>query len=206
MAVRDLFWGCPFCKAAGRIRKVRLREKCMECGATFQRGAAATIVGSHGRVSRVLSAAQWLEMLGPIRVPEPDEAGRILGPELVRVKRTTGQRQFYYGAAFLGWIETYDHPRAAQLELYTDGLHLRTRDGVEERWTLEQITGLQPASSTIQLGFRDHMVSIKFVEGSVRLWTAALSQLLHEFYERQGFEILVLQPHIRVCRAATSAT
>ena len=206
MAVRDLFWGCPFCREPGRIRKTRGTERCHACLASFKRGHQAMIVGESNGHRHVLSAAEWLNRLGPVQVPEPDAQGRILGPELVRVKRTIGQKRYYAGTTFLGWIETYDRPRRGMLELRTDGLYFRAADGSAEHWTIDRVTGLQPASSAIQLGFRTHMVSVKFLEGSVRLWTGALTAQIREHYDRQGFDVLVLQPHIRLCRAETSAT
>jgi hypothetical protein len=206
MAVRDLLWGCPFCSEPGRIRQARRIERCLACHASFKRGRAANIVGEASGHRYELSAAQWLERLGPVRVPGPDAAGRILGPELVRVKRTTGQKRYYAGTTFLGWIETYDRPRKGMLELRTDGLYFRAADRSADHWTIDRLTGLQPASSGIQLGFRTHMVSLKFIEGSVRLWTGALTHLIRDHYERQGYDVLVLQPHIRLCRAETSAT
>src|SRR5687767_11522674 len=163
MAVRDLLWGCPFCKQPGRIRKSGWRERCLACNASFKRGRAATIVGESNGHRHVLSAAEWLERLGPVQVPAPDDAGRIVGPELVRVKSTTGQKRYCAGETFLGWIETYDRPRKGTLELRVDGLHFRAFDGSAEHWPVDRLTGLQPASSTIQLGFRTHMVAVKFL-------------------------------------------
>jgi hypothetical protein len=164
------------------------------------------IVGNLDGREIVASAAEWLERLGPVLLPSPDARGGIIGPELVRMKRTTGQTRYYFGNSFLGWVETYDEPRKGVLELRSDGLHFSAFDGSTECWPIERITGLQPASSTIQLGLRGHMVSLKFIEGSVRLWTAALSSLIRAHYEREGYDVLVLQPHLRVCRAETSTT
>lgn len=206
MAVRDLLWGCPLCRTPGAIRKQRRREQCTRCGARFRRDARATIevVSDAGRDVR--PAGEWLRMLGPPVPPPPDPHGRILGPERVRMKRTTGQDPFYYGTGFMGWVETYGRTTAGTLELHTDGLHFRATSGAAETWALDRLTGIQPASSSLQFGFRDHMASVKFVEGSVRLWTRAISDLLHEHYSRQGLRVLQLQPHVRTCAAVQTAS
>lgn len=206
MAVRDLLWGCPFCGTGGRIRKRRRHEQCMECGARFHRGRGATIIGRSGGTERVGTAAEWLARLGPPRTPPTAPDGRILGPERVAVKSTTGQEPLRSGDAFLGWIETYGPTRKGMLELRADGLHFQPRRGAAEHWSFDLITGLQPASSAIQVGFRGHMTSVRFVEGSVRLWTHAVGGLLREHYRRDGMQVLELQPHIRACPDVTSGS
>ncbi|HUF49196.1 MAG TPA: hypothetical protein VMN60_00065 [Longimicrobiales bacterium] len=182
-------------------------ERCLECGAAFRRGLKATIITrtTDGR-EETRPAAAWLEQLGPVRVPEPGPDGRMVGPERVRVRSTVGQKPFYYGRAFLGWIETYTPTRTGTMDVRADGLLFLPDRGPVEHWPIASITGLQPASATVQLGFRDHMTSIRFLEGSVRLWTRVLSAVLHEHWGRQGYHVLELQPHIRTCRVATSAT
>jgi len=202
MAVRDLFWGCPVCRSPGSIRRVRRRERCLHCDATFRRGPRACIVleGKGGR--EVLPAAEWLARLGPPEIPPPDAGGRILGPEKVRVKQTVGQRPFYYGSGFMGWIETYGATTVGSLELHLDGLHFQATTGESSIWTLDELTGLQPASSTLQLGFRGHMKAVKFLEGPVRLWTRAIADILHAHYEARGRQVRELQPHVRTCAIA----
>ena len=56
MAVRDLLWGCPLCRAPGAIRPDGRRERCRECGAEFSRGRGSTIVARMDGSTRVRSA------------------------------------------------------------------------------------------------------------------------------------------------------
>ncbi|HSJ09098.1 MAG TPA: hypothetical protein VK928_04270 [Longimicrobiales bacterium] len=117
------------------------------------------------------------------------------------MKSTNGQRPFYYGTGFMGWVETYGPATRGTLELRVDGLHLLATSGEAVHWAFDELTGIQPASSSLQLGFRTHMTAVKFLEGSVRLWTRALSDLLHEHYARRGLRVIQLQPHVRTCPA-----
>jgi hypothetical protein len=96
----------------------------------------------------------------------------------------------------VGWFELYEPARRGTMLLRTDGLHLTI--GSETRhWRPEQVTGLQPASSSIQLRLGAELASVKFVEGSVRLWTRALTDLLRRHHRACGREVIELQPCIR---------
>jgi hypothetical protein len=201
MAVRDLLWGCPLCRTPAAFRGGWRGEACTSCGATFRRGAGATIVARRGAETLVRPAGEWVRLLGQPATPAPDASGRVLGPDRVRVKTTNGQRPFYYGSGFMGWVETYGSATRGTLELRADGLHFLATSGESVHWAFGTLTGIQPASSSLQLGFRDHMTAVKFLEGSVRLWTRALSDLLHAHYAGLGLRVTQLQPHVRTCPA-----
>ena len=199
MPVRDLLWGCPLCRTAGGIRPDGRRERCRSCGAGFRRGRGSTIIASMDGSTRMQSAAEWLSSLGPVQAPPPDADGLILGPEQVRVRHARRHNPLRYSGELLGWVEEYDRPRQGIMSLRVDGLHFQPQRGTALHWSPGEITGLQPASSSLQLGLHRQMASVKFLEGSVRLWTRALSDLLRDHYRRIGRDVLELQPFVRTC-------
>ena len=205
MAVRDLLWGCPLCRVPGAIRPLGRRERCRACGAEFRRGRGARIAVRAGELRHERGAAEWLAELGPVIAPSAGPDGLILGPEPVRVKVTTGQKPLHFGDQLLGWVETYGRVRPGILTLRTDGLHFQPARGQAALWRPDDVTGLQPASSSLQVGLRDVMASVRFLEGSVRLWTRAVSDLLHSHYRHHGREVVEFQPFIRTARASGTA-
>jgi hypothetical protein len=199
VAVRDLLWGCPLCRGAGTIRRAGRGERCGACGASFRRADGASIVATRDGAAQRRSAAEWLAILGPVEAPPPGADGRILGPERVRVRHTRRQDPLHWSGELLGWVEVYDKPRTGTMTLRHDGLHFRPLRDEAIHWTPRQITGIQPASSSLQLGLHDRMASIRFIDGSVRLWTRALSELLRDHYRQHGRDVLELQPCVRTC-------
>jgi hypothetical protein len=196
MAVRDLLWACPLCRAPGAIRPAGRGERCSDCGTAFRRGRGARIVAVREGRSHDRPAGDWLRELGPPVVPDPRADGVVLGPEPVKVKVTRGQAPLSWRGNVLGWVEEYGPARRGTLTLHTTGLELAI-DGAATRWTHDDVTGLQPASSSIQLGLHEQMVSIKFLEGSVRLWTRALADALRLHHRACGREVIELQPFVR---------
>ncbi|HEX2167545.1 MAG TPA: hypothetical protein VHG09_09980 [Longimicrobiales bacterium] len=199
MAVRDLLWGCPLCRAPGSIRPDRKRERCRQCGAEFRRSAGARVTAERDGVRVERAAGEWLDLLGPAKAPAPDANGIILGPEQVSVKLTRRQDPLEWAGQLIGWIEVYTRPRMGILSMRDDGLHFQPNRGDGVYWGPADLTGLQPASSSLQLGLHGHMAAVKFLEGSVRLWTRALSDLLLRHYRAQGRAVLELQPCVRTC-------
>lgn len=197
MAVRDLLWGCPICRAAGAIRPDGRRERCRACEATFRRGRGATIVADRNGERQERSAADWVRLLGPVEAPLPQPDGLILGPDPVRVKLTATHRPLRFGSELLGWVESYHRAEAGTLSLGMDGLHFQRAMGDIVHWSPADLTGLQPASSSLQLGLRGRMASVKFLEGSVRLWTRAVSDLLRAWHLEQGRDVFEIQPYVR---------
>ena len=199
MAVRDLLWGCPICREPGGIRPDGRRERCHACGATFRRGSGAAIIVEHQGRADQRAPAEWLAALGAIEVPRATSDGRLIGPERVRVKHMTGQKPLRLGSELLGWVEAYSKAATGAMVLRTDGLHFTPERGGPVHWAPEDITGLQPASSSLQLGLHGDMASVKFLEGSVRLWTRAVSDLVREHHRRHGRDVLEFQPFVRTC-------
>jgi hypothetical protein len=202
MAVRDLLWGCPLCRTPGGIRPHGRRERCHACGARFQRGRGVVIVAERGGLVLDRTAAEWIATLGPAQLPPAGNDGVILGPERVLVKVTRHQKALRFGRDLLGWVEVYGKPQRGTLTLLVTGLRFQPDGDSAVEWAPADLTGLQPASSAIQLGLHRQMASVRFVDGSVRLWTRALADLLRHHYRGRGQEVVELQPFIRT-RALT---
>jgi hypothetical protein len=78
-----------------------------------------------------------------------------------------------------------------------------------------QLTVVQPASSSIQLGRSapghsppgrvpgraPALASIRLLDGSVRLWAMALVELIRVHHRQAGLDVLEFQPRIRTCSA-----
>ncbi|HEX6309186.1 MAG TPA: hypothetical protein VFZ69_13405 [Longimicrobiales bacterium] len=141
----------------------------------------------------------WLERLGPATLPVPGPDGVILGPEPVRVKRSARQRPLRFGPGVLGWVEIYDRPEQGTIALTREGLTFRREGAAPSLWSLEGLKGVQPASSSLQLRYADQLLSLKFPEGSVRLWTRTLGEALREHHRRAGRAVVELQPCVRTC-------
>jgi hypothetical protein len=140
-------------------------------------------------------ATEWLADLGPPMPPPPGDDGVILGPEAVRVKFTRRQEPLRWRGHTLGFVEIYESAIRGTLTLADDGLRL---DAAEvRRWDAAAIRGVQPASSSVQLVLGREMVSLKFLEGSVRLWTAALTRFVRHHHAACGREVIELQPLVR---------
>lgn len=205
MAVRDLLWGCPLCRTPDGIRPQGRAESCRACGARFRRGHGVVIVAERSGVVVERTAAEWTATLGPAQTPDPRADGIVLGPERVTVKFTRNQKTLRFGGDLLGWVEVYGRARRGTLTLRVDGLLFQPDAGARNEWGPGDLTGLQPASSALQLGLHRQMASVRFREASVRLWTRALSDLLRNYYHSLGREVVELQPVVRT-RILTAST
>jgi hypothetical protein len=143
------------------------------------------------------TAAEWTAALGPAQIPDAGPDGIILGPERVTVKFTQNQETLHFGGDLLGWVEVYGKPRRGSMTLRVDGLLFEADTGTRAEWAPGDLTGLQPASSALQLGRHREMASVRFRDASVRLWTRALSDLLRNYYRSLGREVVELQPVVR---------
>jgi hypothetical protein len=197
MAVRDLLWGCPLCRAPDAIRPHGRVESCRACGARFRRGRGVVIVAERAGVVLERTAAEWTAQLGPAQPPPAGKDGVILGPERVLVKITRNQKTLRFGGDLLGWVEVYGKTRRGSMTLRVDGLLFQPDTGARSEWAPGDLTGLQPASSALQLGLHREMASVRFRDASVRLWTQALSDLLRNYYRSLGREVVELQPVVR---------
>lgn len=200
MAVRDVLWACPVCRTPGGIRRGKWRtESCQACGTRFRRGRGAAIVAERGTSREERPVRDWLDGLGAVRLPTARPDGTVLGPEPVRVKRSRAQRALRFGSQLLGWVELYDKPVKGAITLQTDRLSFQPEAGSPTLWPIDALRGIQPASSSLQLRLPDQLVSLKFPDGSVRLWTRVLGEVVQDHYRRSGREVFELQPCVRTC-------
>jgi len=197
--MRDLLWACPVCRTFSSIRDGgRNGEVCNACGARFRRGRGASIrLTTADGATRVASPADLEDML-PAFSEMPTDNGRT-GPvqAIARVVRAT--RPISFRGEYLGRAETFGPRTPATVTLDDRNLAL----GIPESpmvWPLETITAVQPSSSAVQVNSTIHpLVSIKFVDQSVRLWEATLHDRIARRYADTGRgTIIQFHPHIRV--------
>jgi hypothetical protein len=156
------------------------------------------IVARRAGLTLERTAAEWVAELGPVPIPTAGPDGVILGPERVRVKVTRHQKALSFSGDLLGWVEVYGKATRGSMTLYGSLLRFEPDHGGHViEWSPGDLTGLQPASASLQLGSHQQMTSVKFEDGSVRLWTKALSSVVSEHWARLGFEVVELQPVVR---------
>lgn len=155
------------------------------------------IVAQRAGLTLERTAAQWVAELGPVPIPTAGPDGVILGPERVRVKVTRDQKPLRFGGDLLGWVEVYGKATRGSMTLYDRLLRFEPDRGNVIEWSPGDLTGLQPASSSLQLGSHQQMASVRFEDGSVRLWMKALSSAVSDHWARLGLELVELQPVVR---------
>jgi hypothetical protein len=201
LPLKDLLWACPACHG---IETLDRAGDCRRCGARFRRGRGARIVLDRaGAPAEELDAHAWLA-----RLPWPDLDGEGLAlppavepPFQERVQLRTEQRRTALRQAgdYLGRIEIFGPREQGLLEL--DEAVLAFRGDAGGAWTvrLEELAAVQPASSAIQLKARGGPVmSIRFPNGSVRLWEQRIKVCVRRAWSRAGrSEIVEFQPRIR---------
>ncbi|MEX0890661.1 MAG: hypothetical protein WEB88_00730 [Gemmatimonadota bacterium] len=185
MAIGDLLWACPLCQAPQSIHQQSDGERCTSCGARWRRGPAGTIVaepsagaaeGAPSGVAESAPPAAWLDRLPVLEPGFPVEAAvelrRGLAPEPVRLR-----------GELVGWVERLADPVAGTLRLDADRLHFRAHHGGTESWVLEDVTGFQISSRTLQIKVRGREVmALAFPGGSARYWELVLSAALRSHW------------------------
>jgi hypothetical protein len=141
-----------------------------------------------------LPAVQWLQRL-PARPANwgPPE------PAAVRLKIASGTHAIARHGELLGWIDRLGPVRRGILSLDDDHLRFRTQDGSTLQWPLDEITAIQPSSSSLQIKARGRPVaSLGFPQASVRLWEDAIQDFIRRRWRAAGRgEIVEFQPMIR---------
>lgn len=206
MAIRDLLWACPICGAVGGLRADGRVEACASCGTRFRRGEGASIVAERvGETPRCLPAAAWVDRLPeiPTDFPSDDDAprqSRELHRDRVRARFATGFSVLRVRGAYLNRIERFGPDREGVLVLETDRLRFEPVDGTVESWHFDDLTAIQPSSSTLQIKARGReVVSFRFPDGSARYWEERLAAALRRHYRETGRgEIVEFQPRIVV--------
>lgn len=217
MAIADVLWACPACGTDAALRAAggkRGATACRACGATFARTPDARIAMTDPASGRtvVRNVAEWTRGLTvPMRAtasPAGASAGGGGAPPAIReagalMRVALGARPLRHRREYLGAIELLGEPIPGTLVLTTDHLAF-TGDGTTRTWRLDDLTAVQPSSSTLQIkARREPVVSFRFPADSVRLWEELLTTVLRERYRRAGRgEILEFQPRIVARRDA----
>lgn len=197
VAIRDLLWACPTCRAISSIQAARRHEQCTGCGTRFRRGMGATIIATRtDGVVEAKPAALFEDLLPPLdQIPV---AGGRLGPRPAQIRIARKAVPIRDRGEFLGLAERFGPRIIANVSLNDEALAI----GVPEApmvWPLEAITAVQPSSSTLQVHSRIHpLVSIRFLIDSVRLWEAVLQQKIRARYRAAGRgTVITFHPRIR---------
>ncbi|HEX7118733.1 MAG TPA: hypothetical protein VF212_08100 [Longimicrobiales bacterium] len=203
MAIRDLLWACPLCGTEGGIRPARKGEACGACGARFRRGRGSSIVAeTAGGEARTLPAAAWADLLPDIEATErfrvDGEPGRVLHRARTRARFAVAEAVVRLGLRYMNRIERFGPPSDGELVLHADRLSFAPDDGAPEAWAFDEITAVQPSSSTLQVKARGRPVaSFRFPEDSARFWEELLCAALRRHYRAAGRgEIVEFQPRI----------
>ncbi|MFS8638255.1 MAG: hypothetical protein FWJ74_09215 [Gemmatimonadota bacterium] len=203
MAIRDLLWACPLCGLEGGLRRTGRWEACRGCGARFRRGRGASIIArAADGTTRIHAAAEWADRLPGIEEYtsrlEPDKADGVLRQSRVRARVAVGESVIRLGSTYLNRIERFGPPRDGVLALYGDRLRFAPDAGEAEEWTFDEITAVQPSSSTLQVKARRRpVVSFRFPEESARFWEELLCAAIRRHYRANGRgEIIEFQPRI----------
>lgn len=196
MAIRDLFWACPICHRTGTLQSHRRADRCTACYASFRRGRGAEIVAANPQGERlVMSAPEWLQRVaGVIR-----ENGSRPQTAPVRLRIASGKRTITRDGELLGWRDRPGPARRGILELADEQLRFRGAHGSSHEWPLDDITAVQPSSSSLQIKARGQPVaSIRFPLDSVRLWEDRIQDAIRRRWRAAGRgEIVEFQPMIR---------
>ena len=216
MALQDLLWACPLCH---RVEAIDRTGKCGGCGARFRRAAGATIAATAGAgaaatIDAPREAVAWLAML-----PWGDLDGEGLGlpggveppfEQRAEVRTAGTELPLRRAGRFLGAVERFGPAVQGTLRLDLQRVRfdpLRAHSGSAGKgepppsweWPLTQLTAIQPASSAIQLKARTApVVSLRFPDGSIRLWEQRLKYCTRAAWQASGKgEISEFQPWIR---------
>ena len=204
MAIRDLLWACPLCRAEDALRPDGNGEACKLCGARFRRagGADIEVLPAGGQPVR-RHAAEWAAELPPVRLPDEGQGGT----DEREYRRSTAMARFVVGfdpiragGRYLGRAERFGPPVQGTLVLTGRALTFAPAEVQPHQWPLDTVAAVQPSSSALQIRMRGGpVVLFRFPEASVRLWDETIQAALRRLYRSTGRgEILEFQPRISV--------
>lgn len=196
MGIRDLLSVCPRC-GRGPLAAARRGGSCGPCGVTYRRGRGDRIVatGTDGSVEE-RRAAHWLDATPASEIPT---SGNLAGPEPVVLRvaepRSTAVR---YDGELIGWVEQFGTRRKGRLILTQLDLAFVGEDGGTRRIQVDDLTSIQPSSSSLQLRTRaGDILSLRFEESSVLHWERALQTAVKRRWSATGRgEVYDYQPRI----------
>jgi len=204
VAIRDLLWACPYCRAEDALRPDGRDEACTRCGARFRRADGAEIEATPASGPPVRRhAAEWAAELPPIRLPDEGQGG----PDEPEYRRSRAVARFVArfepvraGGRYLGRVERFGPRLEGTLVLTGRALTFMPADGQPHHWPLDAIAAVQPSSGSLQIRVRGGpVVLFRFAETSVRLWEETIQAALRRLYRSTGRgEIVEFQPRISV--------
>ena len=197
MAIRDLLWVCPLCH--GALEPRGRGDRCAACGASFARGRGDRIIARRSTGEEMIRpAAAWLDTLPS---PVPADGPVVAGPERVRVKLAADQvKPVFHRRELIGWVECFGKPAQGSLSLDQEALTFAV-EGWGRSVPLEQLTAIQPSSSSLQLRTSNGTVaSVRFMESSVLRWEILLQEAVRRRWTALGRgRVIEFQPRI-ACR------
>jgi hypothetical protein len=134
-------------------------------------------------------------LLPPIEGP-PESSG--LPPQSVIVRWANPPRPVRHRGRLLGWAESFGPQVIGKASVDSQAFMLfLDRDVLT--WPLEDITAVQPSSATLQIhGGAHRLVSVRFLEDSVRRWEAVLHRTIQNRVRQLGRgEVAQFHPRIR---------
>lgn len=198
MAICDLLYACLEC---GRVAAIKTRdqdEACEHCGTRYQRVEGARIrVQRPDGTSEVKHPAEWLDLL---ELTWPIESGRPDLRERVLFRQARTDKPLWHRGIYLGRIEEFGPTQPGWLTLTRDELRFQPDQGESQVWLLNDLTAVQPSSTSLQLKVRRGAVlSLRFPQASPLLWEERVRQAVQALYTQAGRgEIREFQPRI-VC-------
>jgi hypothetical protein len=199
MAIRDLLYACVDCGREAGIKAVHDGDVCDRCGARYSRADGATIRVVHNDGSSdVKHPSEWLDLLEqrvPIEGMRPDRRERVF------VRTAVSSKPLYHRGIYLGQVEHFGDPEPGWLSLKPAELCFEPDNGAPRTWPLDDLTAVQPSSTSLQLKLRrGPVLSLKFPEASSLLWEEHVRHAVQSLYSQVGRgQIREYQPRI-VCR------
>ena len=199
MAIRDLFWACPSCGRYGGLAGAGRQATCSFCGAAYRRVHGAQIlVAKPDGTQEIRSPAEWEELLPAVDAAGASAEAHTVRPQAVLARWATVLRPVHYRGRLIGWAESFGPQVVGKASLDPESFMLDL-SGQTYAWPFERITAVQPSSANLQINGAKHpLVSVRFLEDSVRRWEALLQRAIRERIRQLGRgEVAQFHPRIR---------
>lgn len=196
MAIHLILYACIECGRESSIKPIKgeRAEVCERCGTLYTREEGAMIkCAPPNREPETRHPSEWLDILEQ----HPLRGGARKERALVSFARK--QLPYRHSGMYLGHVEKFEPPLPGTIELTEEAVLFRA-DGSDqtEVWPLDELTAVQPSSTTLQLKIRHGpVVSMKFIDASPLLWEQRLRDAVQRRFLVAGKgEILEFQPRI----------